>query len=110
MKQCPIPPKSAQKIRTNPCFDTAFRVSHPRADVPPIDQAADRFLKGSQPTIRHQCARIRRWRGATKMTIDLTRRGFNRLVGTGVAAATAGHASSLLASDSADVTWTSDDP
>jgi carotenoid cleavage dioxygenase-like enzyme len=44
------------------------------------------------------------------MTIDVTRRDFNRLIGTGLVAATTSHASSLLASDGADVTWTSDDP
>src|SRR5437870_3073266 len=44
------------------------------------------------------------------MAIDVTRRDFNRLIGTGVVAAAASHASPLRASDAADVAWTSDDP
>ena len=45
------------------------------------------------------------------MTIDLTRRDFNRLIGSGaLAAATAGGARSAWAADAADVTWTSNDP
>ncbi len=45
------------------------------------------------------------------MTIDLTRRDFNRLVGSGaLAAATARPAPSLSAANAADVPWTSDDP
>src|SRR5512136_2326040 len=45
------------------------------------------------------------------MTIDLTRRDFNRLIGSGaLAAATASPASSPWAADAADVTWASNDP